>query len=365
MNQFQPSLTEWLEAAGSSERAQLFRAEDNGNRERLEVLYQLIGLPYERPAPLPAIEVKTLAPSFATILAERGDELCAIRLVPKRADLPKLRDRGRSIRHCYEDWFLKQDIPFEEYTAYICPHSETLEWSVIFVINEKGIMGEIVEGMHSQLTHGDTEHTVYQFQHDKVGWKWSEESAEAKRQVERMLAAIRVQDKAQQALLQETLQAEFVDEYLKGYFEATVWPGDKLYFIDYNRLLADQLSPSSAPSSPESSREIILQGTPTSAGIVRGPAVIVHEDTLASTSMPPNAILVCENTDVRYLPLMKQAAAFITDRGSLLSHASIVARELRKPCIVNTKNATNILKNGDMIEVDGTRGLVTREQNAE
>jgi len=77
-------------------------------------------------------------------------------------------------------------------------------------------------------------------------------------------------------------------------------------------------------------------------------------------SMLSNSILVCENTDVRYLPLMKQAAAFITDRGSLLSHASIVARELKKPCIVNAKNATSILKNGDIIEVDATSGLVTR-----
>ena len=48
----------------------------------------------------------------------------------------------------------------------------------------------------------------------------------------------------------------------------------------------------------------------------------------------------------------------MTDAGGLLSHAAIIARELKKPCIVGTKNATKVLKDGDIVEVNGDTGEV-------
>lgn len=358
MNQFQPSITEWFEAIGDAKDAEALRLEDNQNRERLEVLYQTIGAPYERPVPLPARELKDLSPAFRAILDERGDEFCAIRLVPKRADLPKLRDRGRTIRRCYEDWFLAQDIVWDEYTAYVCPHSETLEWSATFVVNHEAIFGEIVEGMHAQLTQGETEHPVYRFHFDFQNWSWSERNEEVVRQVERMIAALFVADESKRGVLTERLQATFSHGYLQGYFETTVWPGDKLHFIDYNRLLSARIPTPSSFVSTDSAPDVVLCGTPTSPGVVRGSVVIVSEDMLSTIAFSSGSILVCDNTDVRYLPLMKQAAGFVTNRGSLLSHASIVARELKKPCVVATKYATEVLKNGDIVEVDGSRGII-------
>lgn len=70
-------------------------------------------------------------------------------------------------------------------------------------------------------------------------------------------------------------------------------------------------------------------------------------------------ILVAPWTRPEYLPIMKKAGAFVTDGGGILSHAAIVARELRKPCIIATKNATKLLKDGDLIEVDADRGIVS------
>jgi pyruvate,water dikinase len=55
---------------------------------------------------------------------------------------------------------------------------------------------------------------------------------------------------------------------------------------------------------------------------------------------------------------MKIAGAIVTDRGGILSHVSIVARELKKVCIVDTKVATKILHDGDLVEVDAERGLI-------
>jgi pyruvate,water dikinase len=55
---------------------------------------------------------------------------------------------------------------------------------------------------------------------------------------------------------------------------------------------------------------------------------------------------------------MQKAAAFVTDEGGLTCHAAIVAREMKKPCIIGTKIATKVLKDGDMVEVDANKGIV-------
>lgn len=70
-------------------------------------------------------------------------------------------------------------------------------------------------------------------------------------------------------------------------------------------------------------------------------------------------ILVSPMTIPDFLPAMKKAAAFVTDEGGILCHAAIVAREMRKPCIVGTKIATQVLKDGDFVEVDANLGIVT------
>jgi phosphoenolpyruvate synthase/pyruvate phosphate dikinase len=69
-------------------------------------------------------------------------------------------------------------------------------------------------------------------------------------------------------------------------------------------------------------------------------------------------ILVSPMTMVDFVPEMKKAAAIITDEGGMTSHAAIVSRELKIPCIVGTKVATQVLKNGDMVEVDANSGTV-------
>ncbi len=69
-------------------------------------------------------------------------------------------------------------------------------------------------------------------------------------------------------------------------------------------------------------------------------------------------ILVAPMTTPEYLPAMKKAAGFITDEGGITCHAAIIARELKKPCVIGTKIATSILRDGDIIELDADRGIV-------
>jgi phosphoenolpyruvate synthase/pyruvate phosphate dikinase len=69
-------------------------------------------------------------------------------------------------------------------------------------------------------------------------------------------------------------------------------------------------------------------------------------------------VLVTSMTNVDFLPIMSKASAIVTDEGGLLCHAAIVSRELGIPCIVGTKIATKVLKNGMRVEVDADKGIV-------
>ena len=105
------------------------------------------------------------------------------------------------------------------------------------------------------------------------------------------------------------------------------------------------------------SKENVMAGQAVSSGLVRGRArIIMKVDKLKEVKA--GDVLVCSMTSPEYVPAMKNAIAIITDEGGLLSHASIVSRELNKPCVVGTKNATKVLKDGDLVEVDANEGIV-------
>ncbi|OGB74555.1 hypothetical protein A2V68_03060 [candidate division Kazan bacterium RBG_13_50_9] len=72
----------------------------------------------------------------------------------------------------------------------------------------------------------------------------------------------------------------------------------------------------------------------------------------------PGRILVTPMTRPTFNPALKKAKAIITDEGGLLCHAAILAREFNIPCIIGTKNATRVLKDGDLVEVDADKGIV-------
>jgi phosphohistidine swiveling domain-containing protein len=69
-------------------------------------------------------------------------------------------------------------------------------------------------------------------------------------------------------------------------------------------------------------------------------------------------ILVISSTTPDYLMAMRKSSAIVTEEGGITSHAAIVSRELNKPCIIGTKIATKVLKDGDLIEVDANKGII-------
>jgi len=100
---------------------------------------------------------------------------------------------------------------------------------------------------------------------------------------------------------------------------------------------------------------ILLDGDAASPGLATGPVKIIHDPTQIDKVFEGD-ILVAEMTTPDFVPAMKRAAAIVTDKGGRTSHASIVSRELGIPCIVGTTEATKILKNGQIITVDGAHG---------
>ena len=68
--------------------------------------------------------------------------------------------------------------------------------------------------------------------------------------------------------------------------------------------------------------------------------------------------MITEMTTPEFVPFLKKVNGIVTNEGGITCHASIVARELKKPCIIGTKIATQVLHDGDMVEVDADHGFI-------
>lgn len=100
-----------------------------------------------------------------------------------------------------------------------------------------------------------------------------------------------------------------------------------------------------------------IKGQSAYNGIIEGKVRIVRNK--KQMLMVKNGeILVSPMTTPDFMIAMRKASAFVTDEGGITSHAAIVAREMKKPCIIGTKIATQVLKDGDLVEVDANKGIV-------
>lgn len=102
-----------------------------------------------------------------------------------------------------------------------------------------------------------------------------------------------------------------------------------------------------------------LKGSTASPGVVRGKVKIIHNVGELS-KIKVGDILITSMTKPDYIVAMEKAAAFVTDEGGILCHAAIISREMNKPCIIGTEKATKVFKDGDLVEVDATNGIVRK-----
>jgi pyruvate,water dikinase len=106
-----------------------------------------------------------------------------------------------------------------------------------------------------------------------------------------------------------------------------------------------------------------LKGFAASAGIVEGPARVLKllEEIV---TLEPGEIMVVGNTNPAWAPVFSKIKAAVTDIGGITSHAAIVCREYGLPSVTGTGTATSVIKTGDIIKVDGDRGVVTIVERA-
>lgn len=344
----QISLTEWLKNIGHKDTEEL-REEDNEKRERLRVLNEIIGLPFDKPTQFEAIDLANKTSAVFDFVKQHKDESCALRLIPIVKGVEKLRMRGMTVEAVFNEWFPTQKIDPANYRAEFISNATQTHWATIFVTNEKGIFGEIIRDGHFVLTQGFyNKAKPITFHYDWKNWKLEPEDTEAQEHLTLLIGKLKV-NQAQEEAIKKEMDADFAKGYLAGYFE-TVDTEFGIQYIDYSaklgRLFGGQ---ESKPATGE------LKGQIFGKGRASGRVKIVDDPKAAFET---GDILVCDMTTPAYIELMKKSAAIITNQGGILSHAAIIARELGKICVVGTGNATSILKDEDVVEVDATNGVV-------
>ncbi len=163
-------------------------------------------------------------------------------------------------------------------------------------------------------------------------------------------------------------QAEEVAELGKKLQKHYFFPQDSEWAIENGKLYVVQTRPITTVNATTTknnevkaqkpiSGKLILTGQPASPGVVTG-IVNILKSAKEINKIKRGDILVTDMTTPDFVPAMKRAVAIVTNKGGQTSHAAIVSRELGVPCVVGTKTATTILKQGRVITVDGAAGKV-------
>ena len=160
----------------------------------------------------------------------------------------------------------------------------------------------------------------------------------------------------------EIIQLAKVIKKLEDHYN---FPQDMEWAVEGQKLFVVQTRPITTLKKTEESKstivgdvgEPILRGLPASHGLVSGVVrIILSPEELDKIKI--GEILVTKMTDPDYVPAMRKAIGIVTDEGGSTSHAAIVSREMGIPCVVGTEKATQLLKDGDKITIDATKGLV-------
>ena len=111
-------------------------------------------------------------------------------------------------------------------------------------------------------------------------------------------------------------------------------------------------------------KNFLITGSTGYPGVIEGEAYLVpalsttEEYRKVCAVFPAGKILVAPMTSPNLVPILSKAIAFVTDEGGITSHAALIAREMRKPCVVGTIYGSQIIKNGMKIKVDASNGRV-------
>ncbi|HYC34436.1 MAG TPA: PEP-utilizing enzyme [Candidatus Paceibacterota bacterium] len=151
----------------------------------------------------------------------------------------------------------------------------------------------------------------------------------------------------------KSINVEIISNRKEGYIIENENLFENIYFSDFCSARDIQI-----PIDVFESQNTLIKGQPAFVGKVRGSVkIVLRKEDISKVGI--GDIMVSIMTNVNFLPAIRNALAIVTDEGGITCHAAIIARELKKPCITGTQNATRILKDNDIVEVDATNGMVT------
>ncbi|MBU2229511.1 hypothetical protein KJ810_03845, partial [Patescibacteria group bacterium] len=157
------------------------------------------------------------------------------------------------------------------------------------------------------------------------------------------------------ALLKENIDPDLMNERIKE--SVVFFKGTKYRVLSGKSVI--KLSQEIKKSLYVNPNLKIIEGNTAFPGKVRGIVRRVDEAE-EMKKMKKGDILVSTSTNPQIISAMQKAGAIITDSGGITCHAAIVSRELEVPCVIGTKIATKLLKDGDMIEVDAGNGIIKK-----
>ncbi|MEE6280509.1 PEP-utilizing enzyme [Georgenia sp. MJ170] len=116
--------------------------------------------------------------------------------------------------------------------------------------------------------------------------------------------------------------------------------------------------PDSTAPSPTAAGSVTITGEAASPGVATGPVRLVRGPG-DFPQVERGDVLVCRHTDPAWTPLFTIASAVVTERGGVLSHAAIVAREVGIPAVLSVPRATELLLPSSAVTVDGNTGHIS------
>ncbi|MEV4703932.1 PEP-utilizing enzyme [Actinoplanes sp. NPDC049316] len=354
------ALADWLKAVQPVERDAIL-AEDSTRSSRLELLSSMMGLPIVGVTAFSGNEVENHAESFDHFVATASGRY-AVRAFPPSESGKVLRNRNLPVTQLV-DWLEHQGVDLDGYSIEFSEHLPN-HWASIFAVRPTGVLGEMVRGSLRQLTQGGpAAASAVSFNYDFHNWSFDDAAPEWRRIAEHALEYTKVTDPGVRTALSERLDCEFTEDgHLCGYFETIVTPQQEIRFIDYNVALGNQIGDSYIELTKKNSESTPvrneIRGRTASRGSATGRSRLLIFDASEAMDIDDGDIIVCVEPTPDMVPLLSRAGALVADRGGVLSHASIVCRELGIPCVVGTATATEMIADRSVITVDADNATV-------
>lgn len=339
-----PPLTTWMKLIKKN--TEDFILEDRTKYDRLEILSSLTGIKCN----IPIYKLKT-----TDILLNKNvpkfNGRCGWRLIPIKNNFPKLRTRGKSMV-ANKNWLKQEKIDPKIYPQVeIIPQHKQIINSGIFVIDKNKIFGEIVPGDLWQLIYGTVPTNLsIHFLYDFKKWTFSIKNKGVEKIIKTLVKQLKIENTKIKKEIKTRLNGQLNSvNYIKGYYEFRAWK-DKTLLVDYDRILYKLFNKHLLPN------KLYLKGMCISPGKAKGEIKIINNPT--KQTVTEKDIIVCPIITVDYIPLIKKCAGVIIKQGGMLSHASIVLREIKKPCLAISDEIIKTLKNKKIVTLNANNGQI-------